>query len=138
MSVAALVIPMAGSADDARHRMMEKIGPEMEKSGLEAVGHDILLAIYDRAGQKTAGGILIPGNNREDQFQGKVGLVVSLGPMCSGPEFEDWFGDRPPKIGDWYGLNTRDGMSLLLGEAMFRAVEWKYLRFRVSAPDRVL
>lgn len=141
MPVAAQVIEMAEGADGAKRRMLEKIRPLMEKSGLRAVGHDILIAVYNRAGQKTAGGLIMPETNREDDFQGKVGLVLDIGPMCSDEHsdgYSAWFGGKPPKVGDWVGVNTRDAMAFLVGDMTFRLVEWKYLRFTVLAPDKVM
>ncbi len=141
MSVAARVIEMAEGSEGARRRMLDKVNAITAKSRPRVYGHDILVAIYNRADQKTAGGIIVPGSNREDEFQGKVGMVVALGPMCSeenSPGYEAWFGAEPPKVGDWVILNTRDGFSVLMGDMIFRLVEWKYLRLGADTPDGVM
>lgn len=139
MPVAAQVIPMFGSADEARSGLLDQVTPALERTQLRAVGHDIIVAVYDRAGKKTAGGIIIADTNEEDRHQGKIGLVLSVGPMCAKhPDWLDWFGGTPPKVGDWVGLNIRDGHSFLLGKSTCRSVEWKYLRMQLDVPDLVM
>ena len=141
MSVLAQVIPMFGGSDAAREELEAELRPSLEKTKIRAVGHDILIAMYNRANKKTSGGIIIPGSNREDEFHGKVGMIISLGPMCSeetSPGYNDWFGGHPPKIGEWWGVSVRDGVSALVGKTACRLVEWKYLRFQTQAPDEVM
>src|SRR6185437_4499433 len=103
MPVAAQVIEMEGGRDAAKRLILRELLPVVEEAGLEAVGHDVLVAVYTRAGSKTAGGIIIADTYREDDFQGKVGLVLSIGPMCCDEQTDGlwsaWFGGRPPKIG---------------------------------------
>lgn len=141
MSVAARTIEMAEGSEGARRRMLDQIETVTAKSRPRVYGHDILVAVYNRADQKSKGGILIPGTNREDEFQGKVGMVVAVGPMCceeNSPGYQAWFGDEAPKRGDWVILNTRDGFSVLMGDMLFRLVEWKYLRLGADTPDGVM
>ena len=150
MSVLAQVIPMFGGSDAAREELEAELRPSLEKTKIRAVGHDILIAMYNRANKKTSGGIIIPGSNREDEFQGKVGMIVSLGPKCCEEHDDDgklvkgtsgyneWFGGRPPQIGEWWGVSSRDGVSTLVGKTACRLVEWKYLRFQTQAPDEVM
>ena len=136
-------MPVASAIIEMRHErapkdeILEAFKPLMERSGLRALGHDELIGVYDRAGKKTAGGLWTPETNREDQFQGKVGIVLSMGPMASprNPDFVEWFGDDYPKIGDWVGVNVRDGFTFLLGNQTCRQIEWRYLRFAVDRPD---
>lgn len=138
MHVVSQVTEMAGS-DTAAGELMAELRPWLRSSGIRAAGNDVLIAMYNRAGKKSAGGIIIPGDNREDDFQGKVGLILSLGPLCCEERSEGysaWFGGEVPKIGDWVGINRRDGMTFLLGTHTCHLVEWKYLRFLVTAPDK--
>jgi len=136
MPVTAHVIEMFDDADTARRKMMEKVGPFLAKSNIRPVGQDILVAMYNRAGEKSAGGIMYPESYREDEFQGKVGLVLALGPECRGEKFDSWFGDEPPKVGSWIGMNIRDGMAFTIGGTTCRLVEWQYVRFITEAPDK--
>lgn len=131
---------MNESGPAARKRMLDEMLPLVEQAGLSAVGHDMLIGIYNRAGRKTIGSIIIPENNREDEFQGKVGIILDIGPACFGAKYDAWFGDKKPKpqVGDFFGINTRDSMAYLLGSHTVRSVEWQYLRFRVEVPDMVM
>lgn len=129
------VIQMRQTGDEAKAELLDEVRPYLEKTNIRAVGEDVLIAMYNRAGKQTAGGIYIPEANDEDNFQGKVGLILSLGPLCKGAQWDAWFGDEPPKVGDWIGVSVRDGMSFLLGQRVCRLVEWKYLRFPTAVPD---
>lgn len=135
MSVASRVIAMRETSEVAKRALLDEITPYLEKTKIRAVGHDVLIAMYNRAGKQTAGGLFIPDSNREDEYQGKVGLIVGMGPLCRGEAFEEWFGGEPPIIHDWIGINVRDGMSMLVGKTACRLVEWKFLRFPTVVPD---
>jgi co-chaperonin GroES (HSP10) len=130
---------MAISADDARSQILEKLEADLERSRLRPVGKDVLIAIYDRSGQKTAGGVFLV--ETEDKFQGKVGLVLKLGPLCNeerSPGYDRWFGGEPPQVGDWVGMKINDGVTVTLGETICRFVEWDYIRFLSDVPDLVM
>lgn len=140
-SVAGQVIPMRGGGDAAKAKLDAELRPSLDKSRIRPVGHDILLAMYNRADGMSQGGIIIPGTNREDEFQGKVAMIVALGPMCceeESPGYMAWFGGKPPQVGEWWGLSQRDGVQAVVGKTPCRLVEWKYLRFQTQAPDEVI
>lgn len=124
----------------ARQEILDALTPYLEKTKLRVFGHDVLIAVYNRSGQKTAGGIYIPDANREDEFQGVIGLIVAMGPLASdnNPEFVEWFGGQHPKLGDWIGFNIRDGVAYKVGGTTCRLIEWKYLRLGVAVPDLVM
>ena len=87
--------------------------------GLTPTGADVLLVMYERVGQggesKTQGGIIIPemqgGTATEDKYQGKVGLVVKLGPLAFKEDDTHKWGDTVPKIGDWVLVNVGETYS---------------------------
>lgn len=124
----------------ARQEILDALSPFLDKTKIRPFGHDVLIAVYSRSGRKTAGGILIADTNREDEFQGITGLIIAMGPLASdnSPEFMDWFGGQPPKLGDWIGYNVRDGVSFKVGPITCRLIEWKYLRFATASPDAVM
>lgn len=124
----------------ARQRIVDDLQPFLDKTNIRPFGNDVLIAVYTRAGGLSAGGVYIPESNREDEFQGITGLIIEMGPMASNrhPDWEDWFGDHPPKKGDWIGFNVRDGVSFKVGSTMCRMIEWKYLRFGTDVPDAVM
>src|SRR5207247_948360 len=68
----------------ARQKILDALQPSLEKTDMRIYGHDVLIAVYNRSGEKTAGGVFIPDANREDEFQGITGLIVQMGPMARG------------------------------------------------------
>ena len=111
--------------------------PLAEKTGVRVFGPDYLLAIFDRAGQKTSSNIYVPNGYIEDRVQGKVGLVIGIGPLCKGEEYLEWFGGHPPKLGDWVISSIREGISYLLGDQPVKSIEYKYIRMASGRPDIV-
>ena len=138
MPVPDRVIPMEVDGDAAKRLILNEMLPLVEESGLRAVGEDIIMAVYIRANQRTAGGIIVPDTNREDEFQGKIGLVISMGPLCQGEQFENYFAGKPPKVGDWIGINVNETKTFVLGKRTCRSVEWRYVRFMIDQPDRAM
>ena len=141
MPVSTQTTRMATSADDARKHILEKLEADLERSRLRPVGKDVLIAVFDRSGQKTAGGLWVPETSDEDKFQGKVGLVLKLGPLCNeaySPGYDRWFAGEPPQVGDWVGMKINDGVTVTLGTTVCRFVEWDYIRFLSDVPDLVM
>jgi hypothetical protein len=114
-----------------------RMQPLAEKLGIEIAGPDVLLAVYDRSGQYTSGKVYVPDAYLEDKVQGKVALVLGMGPKCCGQDFDNWFGGRPPQIGEWWVTSIRDGLTFLVDKVVVKLVEYKYLRMRTLFPDLV-
>jgi len=126
---------------DPRRVILDDVEPVLSRNKMKVCGPDILIAIYDRAGQKSAGGILYVETYKEDIYQGKTGLVLRLGQHChdGNKEFMDWFLGEPPKVGDWVGFSVRDaGVSMVIGKTACLTREFKYVRFLVDEPDLVM
>jgi len=100
----------------------------------EVLSDLVLIAIYIRP-EKTSGGIIRPVDNiKEDEFQGKVGLVVKRGPQAT--EYED---DTRPTcdIGDWVVYSIKDGWSVTVNDVACRIIPYSRLRMRISSPEVV-
>jgi co-chaperonin GroES (HSP10) len=139
--VPSVVVPIAGKdVETYREDLTDKINRLIESTGLRPFGHDVLIAVFERKNLRTAGGLYYPDNAKEDRFQGVSGLIIAMEPMASdkSPDFYDWFGGNPPKVGDWIGFSTRDGISFLLGDVSCRLIEYKYLRYSLTRPDLVM
>lgn len=112
------------------------------------IGVDVMIAIYQRP-ETTAGSIVLPGRSLgEDEYQGKVGLILKVGPMVNpgNDELVEWFGgkDKLPRPGQWavvrvgdtypfdlhYGIGSKDKMPC-------RLVEAKLIRGIVKEPDTI-
>lgn len=117
---------------------VERVQPLAQKVGIRVFGPDIMLMIYERAGQYTSGKVYVPEAYLEDKIQGKIGLVCGIGPLCRGPEYEQWFGGEPPKLGDWMMTSIRDGYTFVVGGIVMKSVEWKYLRLATWHPDLIV
>ena len=103
--------------------------------GLTPTGADVLLAMYERVGQgeaTTKGGIIIPdmrgGAATEDKFQGKVGLVVKMGPLAFKDDETHKFGNVVPKVGDWVLINVNEAFS-------FDVPVYSKSAMRIGSPD---
>ncbi len=74
-------------------------------------GASVLVAIYRRP-EKTKGGIIVTsGNLDEDLYQGKVGLVIKIGPYPPDEDDLKYFNGKPPQIGDWVVFKASNGTS---------------------------
>lgn len=98
-------------------------------------GAQVLLVMYERAKRKgggetrtQSGNLIIPetalGALAEDKWQGKVGLIVAMGPLAFKDDDAHHWGDKPPQIGDWAMIRVGDAYSFdLPGERRAREVE---------------
>jgi hypothetical protein len=96
---------------DPKESLLKKLG---DISEIDIAQNEVLLAMYMRP-EKTAGGIImVPKNLDEDKFQGKVGLVVKIGPACRFIRKGDGgvvYG-IDIKLHDWVAVRTSDTWSL--------------------------
>ena len=86
----------------------------------------VLVGIYIRP-EKTTGGIIRPMDNiKEDEYQGKVGLVLKCGPDVNG--FQE---------GDWVVYSIKDGWSVSVNSYPCRLVPHDRFRMLISSPEIV-
>lgn len=107
--------------------------------GFQVNGVDILIAIYQRP-LKTKGGIIITETAQgEDLYQGKVGLILKVGPLVNdtNKDLFLWFGGKLPKVGDWAVVRVGDTYAFNMNNVPCRLVEAKQLRGLVAQPDSV-
>ena len=82
---------------DEKQAILDKLG---DLSQIEIAQNEVLVAIYIRP-EKSAGGILLtPNYRKEDNYQGKVGLVVKIGSACR-------FVRTNEKTGITYGVDIK-------------------------------
>lgn len=126
---------------DPREEILQRVG---ELKDVEVFGSDILIAVYMRP-QKTKSGIILTDNMRgEDAFQGKVGLIVKMGPTAYVDEDGEKFRDIKEK--DWVVFRASDGWPVTLNAAnsvsskdavICRIITDINIRMRVSSPDAI-
>jgi len=108
---------------------------------IEVLGSQVLVAAYIRP-EKTVGGIILPDTpnsaRAEDEFQGKVGLVLKSGPIAFKDDDTHKFGDRIPQPGDWVLYRVGDTFPLKIGKRHCRFVEDVSIKAILKRPDSVL
>ena len=93
---------------DPKQDIIDRIG---DLSKVEIAQNEVLIAVYKRQ-EKTAGGIILTHSNlKEDEYQGKVGLVLKIGAACRFERFDVQrnitFG-IPVEIHDWVVVRPSD------------------------------
>ena len=128
--------------EDPREAILKKVG---DLSGVHIYGGDMLVATYKRP-EKTRSGIILTDNSRdEDKHQGKVGLVVKMGPTCYLDENGDKF--RDINVGDWVVFHPSDGWRVTLNTLQHaisrddtvdcRVICEQFIRMAVEDPDLI-
>ena len=119
---------------DPKKTLLKQIG---SVSNVEIFNNQILCAVYVRP-EKTKGGIVLPDQHRsEDKIQGKVGLVVAMGPSAFIDETNTWFKDVDVDLHDWIIFRPSDGWSVTVNGVLCRILDDTNVRGRVKHPDHV-
>ena len=123
------------TAKNPKQAISELVG---DLNGVEVIGDMVLVGIYIRP-EKTAGGIIRPTiNKQEDVWQGKVGLVLKLGPSAfRDPEDGKLFEQRAD-LGEWCVFKVGDGWSVNINDYPCRLVRDTSIRLKVKDPNVVL
>lgn len=134
--VPARSIDTLSKASDPKAAILDIVGPALPK--IDILYNQILVATYIRP-EKTGGGIIRPSQNvAEDQWQGKVGLVLKIGKLAfQDPDFD---GERVD-VGDWVGYKVGDAWEVLVNgkQALTcRVIRDSSIRFKVTDPDVIL
>jgi hypothetical protein len=131
MVLSASKIGQIAQAADPKKAILAAIG---DLSGVEVYSDLVLVGIFIRP-EKTAGGIIRPPENiQEDEYQGKVGLVLKSGPIAYG-DWEDP-GERGymAEIGSWVVFAIKDGWAVQFNGVPCRFVPYDKLRARLEDP----
>ena len=121
---------------DPKQEIMAEVNAVVES--LHPLGAQVLVGTYIRP-KMTAGGIHIPDSTQgEDIYQGKVGLVLKLGPLAFKEDDTHKWGDRVPQVGDWVMFRVGDTFPCTLGKRAGRFVEDVDVKAILSKPDYVL
>jgi co-chaperonin GroES (HSP10) len=99
-------------------------------------GNEVLVATYLRP-EKTKGGIYRPdANKEEDIWQGKVGLIVKMGPEAFVDSAEYKFHEESRcKIGDWVYFVPNGAWALPVSGFPCRQMKDTNIRGRLDDPD---
>lgn len=123
------------STPDPKREILEKLG---DLAGVEIARKEVLLAIYRRP-NVSPGGIAFTDNTlKEDVYQGKVGLVVKIGPGCEFPtlniQLHDWVVFRPSDT--WaFDLSTHTNALTRTDFVTCRLAFDDQIRLRIANPQ---
>lgn len=120
---------------DPADQIVKEVG---DLSKVDIFANQVLLGVYKRP-DKTAGGVFLSDRTRgEDEHQGKVGLVLKLGPRAYVDDDENHFDDSEKvKVGDWVVMWVTDGRKMIVNKQLCRVVRDFEIRMRIPAPDVV-
>ncbi len=121
-------------ATDPAADLKKQVG---DLSGTEIFNNQVLVAVYLRP-EKTVGGIILPDQTRdEDRYQGKVGLILKMGPQAFKDDGEKWFSGVDVKVGDWIFFRGSDSWQVTINKSACRIVDDIHVRGKVSHPDAI-
>ena len=119
---------------DPKKVILDEMG---DISKVELFNNQVLVAIYMRP-EKTASGILLPGQTRdEDKYQGKAGLVIKLGPNAFGETTDNLFNGVDVNLHDWVYFKPSDVWSITVHGVLCRILDDTAVRGKIDAPDVV-
>lgn len=100
---------------DPKQEIWKKVG-DLKWCKIRA--NQILVAIYQRPQQAQYGTLkleLADNTRDEDRYQGKVGLVIKMGPLAFVDDDNTHFLDEDKcKVGDWIVFRASDGWQMTL------------------------
>lgn len=104
----------------------------------QPLADEVLVAVYQRP-ERTKGGLYLAGvTTTEDRFQGKVGLVLKMGPLAFTEDDAHHWNGVTPKPGDWVLFNVGDTFPFEMDKRRCRMVREGNVRAILSQPDLVL
>jgi len=128
-------IEAVSNSTDPKAAIVDRVG---DITGVHLMADMVLLGTYIRP-QKTAGGIIRPDSNvEEDVWQGKVGLVLSLGPDAFEDTSDYTFNFGPggkPKVGDWVVFKVGDAWGLNINGYPCRYIRDVGIKLKVDDPS---
>lgn len=124
---------------DPRKELMKKVG---NLKDVELFGNRILVAIYERpetAQYKSLKLHLTDTTRKEDVHQGKVGLVVKMGPIAFKDDDQVQFHGQKVEVGDWVVYRVGDGWQLTVtnNQTPCRILTEAGIQMKISSPDAV-
>lgn len=130
--------PEYDPAADARARIA---AAKVDLSAVRLMTNQMLV-IGHKLPTKTAGGILLADQTKEeDRWQGKVGLVLAMGPTCFVDDDINKFGGSRAAVGDWVVTRSVDGHEIKLGNrsegVICKIIRDTHVEMVVKDPDQV-
>lgn len=127
-------IEMISQASDPKAAIIKAVG---DLSKVKVAADLVLLGTYIR-NEKSTGGIIRPIDTlKEDEYQGKVGLVLKTGPMA----YMDWETDeeqgKTAKLHTWVVYQIKDAWPVQINGTACRVIPYDKLRMQIPNPAMV-
>lgn len=134
MASSSRVIGLVSNSKNPKLEIIKLIG---DLSQVDVKFNMVLLATYFRP-EKTAGGIIRPDSNKdEDEWQGKVGLVMKLGPKAYVNDADTDFEGEKVEQGEWAVYKIGDTWSLNINGYPCRMIKDSSIKMTVKDPNSV-
>lgn len=134
LAASSRVVDLIASSKDPKKDILKIIG---DLSGVKVKWNRVLVATYIRP-EKTAGGIIRPNINvAEDEWQGKVGLVLKLGPMAYIDDDETQFNGESVAPGEWAVYKVGNAWSVNVNGYPCRMIRDSSIEMTVEDPGIV-
>lgn len=128
-------IDAVSKSADPKAEMLKHIG---DLSGVDVMYNMVLLAAHTRP-SVTKGGIIRPDENlEEDIWQGKVGMVVKLGPDAFQDDDDTSFNGQKAEVGEWVVFKTGDAWQLTIRDWPCRLVRDSSIKMKIADPSIVI
>lgn len=121
---------------DPKKTIYDGVGKHVDD--VTIMGAQILVGIYIRPEMTKGSIILTQATRKEDEWQGKVGLVLKKGPLAFQDDNSHSFGKKTPQVGDWVMFNVGDTFAFHLGDSKARILEDVDVKAILAKPDIVL
>lgn len=123
---------------DAAKDIWQRLG---SLDGFEVMHNDVLIAVFVRPSEIAVKGgkkLHIPDQTiKEDEYQGKAGLVIMKGPQAFVSDENYDFKGQDVHIGDWVSIWVSDGRKVTINGVLCRMVEDRHIRMKIPSPDAV-
>lgn len=117
---------------DPKEKLLKELG---DISDIEIFNNQILVAVYVRP-NKTKSGLYLSDNIvAEDRFQGKVGLLVGMGPAAFQDDSGQWFNNASFSLHDWLVFRPSEGWSITVNGVLCRMLSDTQVKMRIPSPD---
>jgi co-chaperonin GroES (HSP10) len=132
--VSASKIEQISQAKDKRKGILDAIG---DLNGHRPTTDLVLVGTYIRDEKRQSGLYLPTEHLKEDEYQGKVGLVLSRGPYAYGDWEEDTDKGQSAKLHTWVVFAVKDAWPLQINGVACRVVPYDKIRMIVDDPATV-
>ena len=122
-----------GDTDPAQE-IVDKIG---YIDDIDLYYNKLLIGIYKRPERTKSGIILTDEIREEDNFQGKAGLVLKIGPTAFMDDGAAKFHGQSVKVGDWIVFRPSNGLKMDINGVRCVLLQDVQVELRISSPDVV-